>query len=244
MSQTPSRSPRKPVQVFAVQATALALLLGLPPLVVPGLDRVYPTLFNAHAQLAYNAVLAVVAPGHHVRMDTIETQDAFRPDTRMVGFGPGKQEREWRQFHRIQPQGWWPTAFVIGMVLATPLPGRRRAVALVAGVLIADALILIRIGVMIFLNYAVSEQGAGWEGVRRVAEESFRSWVPPLVIALISWVAVAQPASTIDLAAARHLFRPRRASAAGAGQGLGEGRAGRVAGEGQQQRESGAQGDE
>jgi hypothetical protein len=240
MSQTPSRSPRKPVQVFAVQAAALGVLLGF----LPGMDRIYPMLFNAHAQPVYNAVLAVVAPGHYLRITTIRTADVDRRDTRMVGFGPRSTEREWRQFHRVFTRGWWPTAIVMGMVLATPLPWRRRAVALVAGVLIADALILIRIGVMIFLNYVVSEQGAGWEGVRKVAEESFRSWVPPLVIVLISWVAAARPASTIDLAAARHLLRPRRASAAPAGQGVGEGRAGRVAGEGQQQRERGAEADE
>lgn len=228
MSQGVSRLRPKRVHVFAAQATALALLLGF----LPGMDRVYPALFNAHAQVVFNGVLAVVAPGHHLRIATIETDDADRRDTRMVGFGPGRAEREWRQFYRVFPMGWWPSAFVIGMVLATPLPWRRRGLALLGALAIADALLLIRIGVMIFLNYSITESvdPEGWLRARGVAEESFRSWVPGLVTVLVSWVSVARPASSIDLTSARRRLGGSRSAAPR--EKLGEGPARRVAEEG------------
>jgi hypothetical protein len=198
-----SETQAKRAQVFLLQAALLSLLLGF----LPGTDRVYPTAFNAHAQVVFNAALSVAMPGHHVRMDTIDPSlNADRRDTRMVGYGPQQKQRLWRQFYRTFGLGWWPTAFVAGMVLATPLPWGRRVLALLGGVALVDLLTMVRVGVMLFLNYAVTEEGGIWIKARDVAEASFTSWVPPLVIVLFSWAAVARPSSTIDLGPARRLL--------------------------------------
>ena len=179
-----------------------------------------------------------------MRVATIDTEDEDRRDTRMVGFGPGGAEREWRQFYRVFGMGWWPTACVIAMVLATPLPWRRRGFALLGGVLIANAILMLRIGALVFLNYSITgaDDPQGWMHARDVAAESFTSWVPGLVTVLISWASVAQPASTIDLESARGLFGGRRS--APPREGVGEEAAGLVAEEGQQQREQSADRDE
>ena len=237
-----SRARRKPAQVFLVQAAALALLLGF----LPRMDRIYPTAFNAHAGVVFNLALAIASPERSVRMATIDPGlNADRRDTRLVGLEGGR--RLWRQFYRVFSMGWWPTACVTGLVLATPLPWRRRLLALAGGVLIVDALLLVRIGVMVLLNYAVSgpDPGAGWERAREVAEESFISWVPPLVFVLLAWASVASPATTIDLAAARRLVpRSRAGSGTSPPEGPGEGPARRVGEEAEEHTERRGDADE
>jgi hypothetical protein len=201
MRSDPSPIRPKPGQVFVAQAAAIALVLGLLPLVLPGPTTTYPRIFNAHAEPIYNALLRWVSPERSLRLATIDpSQHADRRDTRMVGYGPYRKPREFREFYRVHSMGWWPTAVVTGLVLATPLPWRRRLLAWLAGVLLVDALLLLRVGVMVWVNFAASVPGAGegWNRTRHVAEESFTSWVPPLVIALVSWAAVARPASTVD----------------------------------------------
>ncbi len=224
------------------EAAAIALVLGLLPLVLPGPTTTYPRIFNAHAEVIYNALLRLVSPERSVRLATIDPfQHSDRRDTRMVGFGPYREPREFRQFYRVHSMGWWPTAVVTGLVLATPLPWRRRLGAWIAAILLVDVLVLLRVGVMVFVNFAVAVPGAGpgWERIRQVAEESFTSWVPPLVIALLAWVVAARPARCIDWATTMSWLSP-----SGARQRVGQPPPGRVGEERQQQREEGRDGDQ
>ena len=48
---------RKPLHVFALQAGLLSLVL----VYLPGMDRVYPALFNAHAEVVYNVALELLS---------------------------------------------------------------------------------------------------------------------------------------------------------------------------------------
>jgi hypothetical protein len=232
MRREPSPIPPKPGQAFVVQAAAIALVLGLLPLVLPGPTTTYPRIFNAHAEPIYNAVLRWVSPERSVRMVTIDpSKYADRRDSRMVGFGPYREPREFRQFYRVHNMGWWPTAVVTGLVLATPLPWGRRLLAWLAALLIVDVLLLLRVGVMVWLNFGSSVPGAGegWERARHVAEASFTSWVPPMVIALVAWAAVARPASTVDWAGAL------RTLPSGRKQRVGQAASGGVAEKGQEE---------
>ena len=211
MRPDPSPIRPRPGHVFVVEAAAIALVLGLLPLALPGPTTGYARIFNAHAEPIYNTVLRWVSPERRVRMATLDpSQYADRRDTRMVGFGPYREPREFRQFYRVHTMGWWPTAVVTGLVLATPLPWRRRLLTWLAALLLVDALLLLRVGVMVWVNFAASVPGAGegWERARQVAGESFTSWVPPMVIALVAWAAVGRPASSVDWSAALRLLGP------------------------------------
>jgi hypothetical protein len=242
MQPIPSPSRPKPGQRFVAQAAAIALVLGLLPLVLPGPTTTYPRIFNAHAELIYNGLLRWISPKRSVRMVTIDPLEyADRRDTRMVGYGPYRKPREFRQFYRVHSMGWWPTAVVTGLVLATPLPWRRRLGGWLVALLLVDVLLLVRVGVMVWVNFEASVPGNGesWERTRQVAQESFTSWVPPLVIALFAWAAVARPATYVDWGAALRWLSP-----SGGKQRVRQPPPGRIAQEGQQQADEGSQGDE
>ena len=151
----------------------------------------------------------------------------------MTGFGPHVKRAQWRLVYRITSRGWWPTAVLIGMIAATPLPWRRRAARLVAGVLVLDALILARLAVMAVALFGASESVPveRWVRVMGPLSESFNSWVPPTVSVLFAFAVVASPSRTIDLRVSRTplgrlLFGRQRRGAAASGDGVGDGDAG------------------
>lgn len=207
----------------------------------------YPTVFNAHA----NFVFQWFGKDRYLRFKTLPPEiRKDRADSRMTGHGPRSNRSQWRLIYRITSRGWWPTAFLIGMILATPLPWRRRLLALVAGVVILDALILARLASMAAALFGASEPVPveAWVRALDPLTESFNSWVPPVVSILIAWVAVAKPARTVDVRATgtplgRLLFGGRRRVAASQ-QRVGQGGAGGRGGEGEGQAEGETQADE
>lgn len=222
---------RKPLDVFVLQAAALGLLL----LFLPGMDGVYPTAFNAHANVLFQSF----GEKRHLRFKTLPPESRNdRADSRMNGYGRHSDRPQWRLIYRITSRGWWPTAILIGLLVATPLPWLRRIGTLLAGLLILDALILARLASMAVMLYGASEPVPveRWVRARGPLTESFNSWVPPVASVLLAWVAVARPSSTIDGRASgtrlgRLLFglRPRGAGpgeGAGSGEDIGDGHAG------------------
>jgi hypothetical protein len=194
MSPSRARPKRKPIALFAVQAAVLGLAL----LFLPGVRHVYPRVFNEHANLVFHWF------GDHreVRFKTLPPgtrKDGS--DSRMSGYGPGYSKAQWRLIYRIQSRGWWPTAMLIGMVLATPLALRRRLIALVGGVLLLDGTLLLRIAVTAETMFGASGPRPDALATRVLDPviESFNSWVPPTVCVLLSWVVVARPSRTIDV---------------------------------------------
>ncbi len=233
-----SRRRRKPVLVFAAQAALLGVLLGL----LPVASQVYPRVFNAHAEVIYNAALGVLSPERSVRavaLDPSEHKD--RRDTRLVGLGPHREPYEWRSHFRIASRGWWPTALALGMVLATPLPARRRLLAAAGAVLLMDVLVLLRVGAVVAVYFAMAEPEPDprWLRLGEAVIASFNSWVFGLVTVLFTWASLASPAATIDLRLAESWLRgsSRRKES-------GQGAAGGVGGEGQQHRDHGPEADQ
>jgi len=192
---TPSRvaARRKPIPVFAVQAA----LIGVALVFLPGVSHVYPKLFNAHA----NVVFQWFGEGRQLRFKTLpEGSRKDGSDSRMSGFGPRSARSEWRLIYRIQSRGWWPTAILIGMILATPLPLRRRIGALLGGLVLLDALLLARLAATAAVMYGASapKPDPVYERLLEPVVESFNSWVPPAMSVLFTWVVVCRPGGFID----------------------------------------------
>jgi hypothetical protein len=232
MSPSRAASKPKPVSVFAAQAA----LIGAALIFLPGVSGVYPKLFNEHA----NVVFQWFGAERRLHFKTLpEGSRRDGSDSRMSGYGPHHPKAQWRLIYRIESRGWWPTAILIGMVVATPLPLRRRIGALLAGLVLLDALILARIAATAGVMYGASgpKPDEFFQGILDPVLESFNSWLPPAMSVLLSWVVVCQPARTIDVRAAwigsllGRRGRPRSAPAAG------EERAEAVAEQGENDRE-------
>jgi hypothetical protein len=248
MWRSSSIAKRKPAHVFVAQAAALSLLLGF----LPGMKLAYPAVFAAQG----NFLFQWLGEQRHVRFLTLAPdRRADGSDTRMLGFGQYSEQPQWKVTFRIWSRGWWPTAVVMAMVLATPLALRRRLRALAAGIALIDLLVLLRVGVLTLALYAASDPRASPRSARvlEVVIESFNSWVPAVASVLHAWVPAVRPATAIDLAASSrwlgHLLAPGRASRldgapAQPTQGGGEGAARGVGQKGQEDGESGGDGDQ
>ncbi len=241
MSSPPPKP--KPLHRFALQAGLLALLLGF----LPGMQRVFPTLFNAQAEWVLNAGMQVLSDGYRVRVRTLDpARYRDRRDTHLVGYGPRASARDfqWRAAYRIHSRGWWPMAIALAMVAATPLPLRRRLLAALGAALIVNALVLLRVGLLVAVNFGYSESPTdpAWRRAHEVSQASFESWVGALVTVLIAWAAVARAPSTLDLESGWSWLSAGRRRSSRADPAAGEGAAGGIGGEAQQQSQSGSDG--
>jgi hypothetical protein len=192
-SANPQRPP-KPLFWFAAQATALALLLGFwsAPRVA------YLELFHAHA----NALLAGIdAP--HVRLALPGARALAGTDTVMRGAPRAGDAIAWESSFGVVRIGYWPSIALAALLLATPLPARRRALAVVGGLALVDLFTLARIGVEI--AYASYEVAVGPGGptrglahlLLRVGSESLTATIPSAAFVIVCWVLLARPRQTI-----------------------------------------------
>ena len=177
----------KPVLLFAAHALALTLLIGLWP--TP--RAAYPGLFHAHA----NALLH----GGEVRLEPPPAESDPGIDTVLVG-------PAWRSSFSVERLGWWPSAALIALLLATPLTPLRRAAAALAGLAGLDAFALARIAVEIaYANAAVAQSSGAppsrvLEVLLRIGSESLTASIPSAAAVLVCWVVLARPRRAIDLA--------------------------------------------
>jgi hypothetical protein len=190
----------KALHWFVAQAIALSLI-GF----WPAPRDAYPALFQAHANalsgaLAPNA--ARFAPSQIPGTDTEMTVAAPRA-------GPAAA---WQSSFSVDRIGYWPSAALLAMLLATPLAPLRRALAAAAGLVLVDLFVLARVGVEIaylarrFPN-APSDAAQGLvDRLLLVGSESLTATIPSAAFVLVCWVALARPWRTIDLSAARRVI--------------------------------------
>lgn len=192
----------KPVVAFVLQAIALTLLIG----VWPTPRDAYPALFHAHA----NAVLGWLETPH-VRLGPPAPGSDIPTDTVMTGAPHAGAEPSWRSWFSVHRIGYWPSAALLAMLLATPLPPARRALAIVSGLGLLDLLTLGRIGVEIaYASYELAHgPGAPARGalhlLLRTGSEALTATIPSVAFVFVCWVLVASPWRTIDLSALRYL---------------------------------------
>jgi hypothetical protein len=195
--------PPKPPGLFVAHALALTLLIGFWP--TP--RGAYPAVFHVHA----NALLGFLeAP--HVRLEVPAPESEVRTDTVMVGAPHAAADAAWHSWFSVRRIGYWPSAALLAMLLATPLSPLRRAIAILTGLALLDAFTLGRIGLEIaYASYELAQgPGSPAQGpfhlLLRVGSESLTATIPSVAFVFVCWVVVASPWRSIDLTAARTLL--------------------------------------
>jgi len=195
IASAPAQLRPKPIHWFVAHAIALSLLLAWWP--TP--RAIYPALFQAHA----NAVLGRLAsPAVRFAPGTVA-------DTDMVVAVPRAGPRAaWQSSFSVVRIGYWPSAVLLAMLLATPLSARRRAMAALTGLVLVDLSVLARIGIEIaYLRQRSPEPDAAVHGavsvLLGVGSESLTATIPSAAFVLVCWVALAKPWRALDLAPAR-----------------------------------------
>jgi hypothetical protein len=190
------RAPSKPVHWFLAQSIALTLLIGFWP--TP--RAVYPALFHAHANALFGWL---EAPRVHFGPGTsTDTALTFTARTGSADF--------WESSFSVVRIGYWPSAALLAMLLATPLSAMRRAAAAAVGLALVDLFTLARIAVEI--AYLAHAPGASVQPAPlwlRIGSESLTATIPSAAFVLVCWVVLADPRHTIDLSSARSLLGGR-----------------------------------
>ena len=195
IASVPTQPRPKPAHWFVAHAIALTLLIGFWP--TP--RAAYPALFHAHANALFGCLAAP-----HVRLAPGATTD-----TAMVVAAPrAGAAAAWESSFSVGRIGYWPSAVLLAMLLATPLSPLRRALAAAIGLVLVDLFALARIGVEIAYLYQRPHEpdASAHDAVAvllRVGSESLTATVPSAAFVLVCWVALASPWRTIDLSAVR-----------------------------------------
>jgi hypothetical protein len=199
----PGRIRPSSIPLFAAQALALALLIGH----WPSPKRHYPEFLHAHA-----APILSWATGHPVGLWAPESDDPGDVDTVMKGYAHGSIHPLWVSRFSVTRVGYWPSAVLAALILATPLAPLRRSAALLGGLLLLNLVTLGRLGVEVVYAYYEIEHGPGQaaQGVvhflLRVGSESLTASIPSAAAVLLIWVLVASPRRALDVASVRALF--------------------------------------
>lgn len=200
-STRPSPKPPKPVLLFAAHALALALLLGY----WPSARAVHPPLFRLQCDLLF---------GSEGTLEFLPAAAAAGEshDTWVQSYAPGASVPQWRIGLSAVRMGYWPSAVLVALLLATPLSARRRLVAVLIGLLWLDAFALGRVGLEILRAFEELRQGgadAHAEGtllLYRTASEVSNSNIVVIAAVLLAWVATARPRRNLALGALGRLL--------------------------------------
>ncbi len=190
-----------------MQAFLLSLLIGWWP--TP--RALYPVFVRAHA-----APLIGASGSQQVtlRASNGKLGDV---DTLMEGFVPGDRTPRWRAELSTLRLGWWPSAVLVALVLATPMTTRRRLAALCAGLLWVEIYLLLRLAAG--AGYASFEArygpGAPLTGplhaLLRTSTEVLEANGVLIAVVLLGFVVVARPSGAFDAHFLRRLMPQRPA---------------------------------
>lgn len=175
--------------VFLLQAAFLLALIGFAPYAA----EVYPVVVAAEG----NGLLGG-AGRRTVRFHWLEdVERADGADLRMTGHVAGHEEHVWRAVFSMRRRGYWPMAALLALLLATPMPARRRAWVLPAGVLLQNGFVLAHLTVLSLVFFAAVEGEKG--RAVDIARASFNSPIIPYTVVFVIWALLARPARSIDL---------------------------------------------
>lgn len=209
MTQSTAGLPRpKSIGVFAAQALLLSLLIGWWP--TP--RALYPPLLRAQA----GALLGAQSRGAVTLREETGKDGA---DTVMEERRRGDSAPRWSAEFSLLRMGWWPSAVLAALLLATPMRARRRALALVGGFLWIGLYVLLRL--LAGVAYADYEAGHGpgaslsgpLHALARSGMEALEANVVLIAVVLLAWVLLARPARALDTRSLRRgLPAPRARS--------------------------------
>jgi hypothetical protein len=201
-SRTPDLPRAKSIGVFAAQAFLLSLLIGWWP--TP--RDLYPPFLRAQAGALVGGLSggAVTLRAEEGAVDGV--------DTVMEEMPPGERAPRWRAELSLLRLGWWPSAVLAALMLATPMTGRRRALSMLAGFLWIELYVLLRL----FAEIAYADREALSPGgpltgplhaLLRTAAEVLEANVVLVAVVLLAWIAIARPARVLDARSLRRSLR-------------------------------------
>lgn len=195
MNSTSSPTPPKPVLVFALHALVLSLLLGYWP--TP--RQVYPAALRAQAEWVYGPATDPV-----VELRAAPESAGAVTDTWMEAYAANDDEPLWRIAFSAIRMGYWPSAVLVALLLATPMTAKRRLAASAIGLAWVHVVALGRIGIEILrASEELLARGTGSETraliAARSASEVLNSNIVVIAVVLIGWAVVAAPRRHLDL---------------------------------------------
>lgn len=198
----PLPSPRKPVALFAAHALVLALLIGY----WPSARAVYPALFRAQAGALFGR-----GDPPDVRLRPASGAGLEEKDTFVEALDPGGGEPRWRLAISTLRLGYWPQAVLLALLLATPMPAPRRAIAIGLGLLWLDAFALGRLGLDIeraFAELVERETDDVTDALQalRAASKVLNSNIVVIAAVLLGWAGLARPRRALALGSLARLL--------------------------------------
>lgn len=184
--------PSRSISGFVVR---FLLLYGVLVALWPMLSSGYASLFRSGGEL----VLGRFGSGGLVRFRDLPQPEGM-DDTRILLKARGSHEWTWMKLS-TRHVGFTSTAVLVALVLATPVPWRRRARALLWAMLLIHLFITLRLLIMIAFGMSLNESGADAlpdsflarclaAGSLSVSVGQGLSYIAPVLI----WVLVALPA--------------------------------------------------
>lgn len=194
--------PPKPALLFATHALVLALLIGF----WPSPRAVYPGLFRAQAQAVFGAGEPPALTLRRATGVSLNEKDTF-----VEAFDRETAEPRWRLSISAVRLGYWPSAVLVAMLLATPMTTRRRVLAVGLGVAWLHVFALGRLGLEILRAFAELPQGSAAEAsgsllAYRTASEVINSNIVVIAAVFLGWVAVARPRRALEMGSLTNLL--------------------------------------
>ena len=174
----------------------MILIYGLLIIPWPGFNATYGRYFRALGGLAF----AHESGPHLLRFEPVPEAPQHPLDTRLLLADRAQLDASGRgpvQYVALDSRGigWVPTALLLALILATPLPWRRRVWALLVGLMAVHGLILISLATAICSgSMAMSPEASGpfWRQVVGGLEETLITQMGAgLVVPVLIWVLVA-----------------------------------------------------
>jgi len=179
--------PLKPISFFLLKAALIYAVLMIP---WPGVREGYRAGFRAVGNVMFSSLKGGMAS---VRFEPYGEPDPHK-DTELV---LRKPPRSGRTEIGVDYLSYRPTAFLVALVLATPVPWRRRSLALLVGLVFINLFIAFRVWLRVFdalsdgnvlSVYALSEF---WKNVVRMGVTVLvRAPVPTYIVPAFVWLLV------------------------------------------------------
>ncbi len=184
----------KSIQLFLLQAAIWLLVIGH----FPNLASVYPKVVHAEA----NRLFGSLGSERSIVFTEIDPASiADGSDTLMRGIVQGEQSRRWQAIYSIRRRGFWPTAALIAVVLATPMRRRRRMFAVPGSAVLLNIFLMVQlaaVGVCAFGASDPSGPDPGWLRAMSITTGFFNSPVPSYTLVFVLWTLLARPSTGID----------------------------------------------
>jgi len=210
---------RKPIPTFLLHVAFFVALIAF----IPGTREA-----TAHAVHSVgNVMLGSLSDSRSVHFERPDAETRRgRADTNMLGRTKGKLKYDWRVTFSSYRRLFWPSAALVALMLATPMPRRRLAWALPVPLVVLFAFFMLElVALASVVNGAKQPVAVGesslWRDLLPVVEAMFNSPITNYSLVFLLWAMFATPTRGLDTqslqAMLRRLLGPGRADPAESG---------------------------